>query len=258
MTKLSRKTILVTHADHPVGRAAALACSEAGARVLAHYEPAYSSGDALAKDLGLPAGDTIEADLHIPEHPINLWNAALDRAHRIDGLVNLSGIYKPSFMNGGDLMWMESWRRAIQVNLTAVVDLCRAAEPHFRANGAGVVVAASCPSDQETGGALDAACVAARGGLVSFCRMLSRAYWQESISIYALAPYEADLTLAPERRGGMHDWVRNTPYPSVRDAETTGKLIAMMCAESAPAYAELWHDSKLMRPENQLPLAANS
>jgi NAD(P)-dependent dehydrogenase (short-subunit alcohol dehydrogenase family) len=248
MTDLKGKTFLVTHTDHIVGRDCARACLRAGARVLAHYDPLNADGESLAADLGIRPRDTIAADLHIPEHPTGLWNAALDRAHRIDGLVNVSSIYKPSFMNGGDLAWLGSWRRAIQVNLTAPVDLCRAAEPHFRANGGGVIVAVSCSSREETGGTLDSACVAARGGLISVCRTLSRAYAHENIAIYVLAPDEADPSLAPEERSGVHDWVRTVPYPSIKGNEAVGELVAMMCEEAAPAYARLWGDGNPVGP----------
>lgn len=248
MTDLAGKTILVTHTDHVVGSDCARACVRAGARVLAHYDPLLANGEMLARELGIRPSDTIAADLHIPEHPIGLWNAALDRAHRIDGLVNVSGIYKPSFMNGGDLAWLESWRRAVQVNLTAAVDLCRSAEPHFRANGGGVIVGVSLASPEETGGALDAACVAARGAIISVCRTLSRAYAHENIAIYILAPDEADPTLSPEQRCGVHDWVRMVPYPGIQDNEAVGDLVAMMCAEAAPAYARLWGDGNPVGP----------
>ncbi len=248
MTDLSGKTFLITHTDHAVGHETALACLRAGARVLAHYDPFLIDGDSLAKALGIRRGDTIAADLHIPEHPTGLWSAALDRAHRISGLINISGLYKPSYMDGGDLAWMESWRRAIQVNLTAPADLCRAAIPHFRAKKGGVILAVSAPSEKETGGSLDAACVAARGGLIALFRTLSRAFANEGIAFYAIAPNEADPTLSPEERGGLHDWVRTTPYPSIQTEEQIGELAAMMCEESAPAFAQLWDDATLVRP----------
>ena len=248
MINLDGKTILVTHANQAVGRAAARACVQAGARVLAHYDPLLEDGDALARSIGVRPSETIAADLNIPEHPIGLWNAALDRAHRIDGLVSISGIYKPSFMNAGDLAWMESWRRAIQVNLTAAADLCRAAQPHFRANGGGVVVAVSSPSREETGSELDSACVAARAGLIALCRTLSRAFTQQGIAFYVIAPNEADPTLSADERGGLHDWVRTTPYPSIQGEEAIGELVAMMLAEASPAYAKVWDDANLVRP----------
>ena len=248
MIDLSGKTFLVTHAHQKVGMKSAKAILHAGGRVLAHYEPLLADGQALARAIGVRPGDTIAADLHIPEHPIGLWNAALDRAHRIDGLVNISGIYKPSFLNGGDLAWMESWRMAIQVNLTSPADLCRAAEPHFRTNGGGVIVAVSCPSREETGSPLDAACVAARGGLISLCRTLSRAFSKDEVALYAIAPNEADPTLPPEQRGGLHDWVRTTPYPEVKGEAAIGDLVAKLLAEASPASAKVWDDANLVRP----------
>lgn len=248
MATLTGKTFLVTHAHQKVGLESAKAILRAGGRVLAHYEPLLADGQTIAKAIGIRPSETIAADLHIPEHPIGLWNAALDRAHRIDGLVNVSGIYKPSFMNGGDLAWMESWRMAIQVNLTAAADLCRAAEPHFRANGGGVIVVVSAPSAEETGGALDAACVASRGGLIALSRTLSRAFSDQGIAMYCIAPNEADPTLPFEQRGGLHDWVRTTPYPGVNGDAAIGELVTKMLTEATPAYARVWDDANLVRP----------
>lgn len=237
MTDLSGQTVLVTHTDIPVGAEIARAAVRAGARVLAHYAMHSAKGEALARSLGIRPTDTISADLTIPEHPIALWNAAMDRAHKIDALVNVAGIYRPSFINGGDLAWMESWRRAIQLNLTAPADLCRAASAHFRVNGRAALVNLSCPSPQETGGTLDAAHVAARGGMIALSRTLARAMSAQNTAVYALGPGEGDSALPPEERKGLYDWVRCTPYPTVKSAEEIGELVAMMCDEASPAAA---------------------
>ena len=97
MIDLKNKTVLITGASRGVGAAAAESCMKAGARVLMHYGRDRKAAEAVAEKIGAKKSDLIEADLNVPEHPAAVWAAALDRAHRIDVLVN----------NVGGTIWMK-------------------------------------------------------------------------------------------------------------------------------------------------------
>ena len=97
MTTLHNKTALVTGASRGIGRATALALSNAGAHVLVHYGRSAQEAESLVAAIQAKGGraDAISADLATPDGPAFLANQA--RAivgDRLDILVLNAGVSK--------------------------------------------------------------------------------------------------------------------------------------------------------------------
>ena len=109
MTTLQNKTALVTGASRGIGRATALALSDAGARLLVHYGRSAKEAESLVAAIQAKGGraDAISADLATPDGPALLANKV--RAivgDRLDILVLNAGVSKAARIHdhtAGDL-----------------------------------------------------------------------------------------------------------------------------------------------------------
>jgi 3-oxoacyl-[acyl-carrier protein] reductase len=95
--RLSGKTALVTGASRGIGRAAAIALAEAGARVLVHYGSSAAEAEAVVRQIREAGGsaEALGADMAAPDGPHKL--AAETRrlvGERLDILVANAGIGK--------------------------------------------------------------------------------------------------------------------------------------------------------------------
>jgi 3-oxoacyl-[acyl-carrier protein] reductase len=97
MTALQNKTALVTGASRGIGRATALALSEAGAHVLVHYGRSIQEAESLVAEIRRKGGqaDAISADLGTPEGAALLAKQVRSIVgDRLDVLVLNAGISK--------------------------------------------------------------------------------------------------------------------------------------------------------------------
>jgi 3-oxoacyl-[acyl-carrier protein] reductase len=97
MTALQNKTALVTGASRGIGRASALALSEAGAHVLVHYGRSIKEAESLVAEIRRKGGhaDALSADLGTPEGAALLAKQVRSIVgDRLDVLVLNAGISK--------------------------------------------------------------------------------------------------------------------------------------------------------------------
>lgn len=97
MASLEGKTALVTGASRGIGRAIALALSDAGARVLVHYGRSAAEAESLVAAIRAKgkAADAIQADLATPEGAAELAKKVRSIAgERLEVLVANAGISK--------------------------------------------------------------------------------------------------------------------------------------------------------------------
>jgi 3-oxoacyl-[acyl-carrier protein] reductase len=97
MTALQNKTALVTGASRGIGRATALALSQAGARVLVHYGHSKQEAESLVAEIRRKGGraDAISADLGTPDGASQLAKQVRSIVgDRLDVLVLNAGVSK--------------------------------------------------------------------------------------------------------------------------------------------------------------------
>src|SRR5688572_21595887 len=131
---LAGLTILVTGASRGIGAAIVEALAHNGARPIIHYRRDEEAAMALLHRIG-GQGWAVHADLADPAAPTILWERAVALGGRIHGLVNNAGIRTEISVDAELTVWQEAWRRELQVNFLAAVDLCRLAIRHFRERG---------------------------------------------------------------------------------------------------------------------------
>ncbi len=199
---LTGSVALVTGASRGLGAAMAAALAGAGARVALHSseQPAEATQSAIAGEGG--ESRCFSANLTDRAAADRLVADVLQAYGRLDILVNNAGIIRraPAADHGDDL-----WDEVIEVNLTAVFRLCRAAGRHMLERGDGKIVnVASLLSFQ--GGITVPGYAAAKGGVAQLTKALANEWAGRGVRVNAIAP---GYMRTDNTRALQHDQVRS-------------------------------------------------
>jgi 2-deoxy-D-gluconate 3-dehydrogenase len=184
--RLDGKVALVTGASRGLGAAMAFALAGAGADVALHAseQPAAATARQIAGVSGVRI-EQLTADLADRDAADRLIADAIDRFGRIDILVNNAGIIRrqPAVEHSDDF-----WDSVIEVNLSNVFRLCRAAGAHMlaRQQGGKIINVASLLSFQ--GGITVPGYAAAKGGVMQLTKALANEWARHGINVNAIAP----------------------------------------------------------------------
>ena len=182
---LSGKIALVTGASRGLGAGMALALADAGADVAIHAstEPPSATEAAIRKK-----GRHVRcftANLSKRAETVRLLPEVLDAFGRIDILVNNAAtMQRAPAVKHPDEMWDET----IEVNLSSVFLLSRAAGAHMldRAKGGKIINIASMLSFQ--GGITVPSYAAAKGGVAQLTKAMANEWAPHRINVNAIAP----------------------------------------------------------------------
>lgn len=186
------KTAVVTGASRGIGRATALRLAEAGANVVVNYLNSESEAEAVVRDcvsFGVKAV-AVKADVASPDEAESLINSAIENFRHLDIVVANAGIWEGEAVES---MTETVWDRVIDTNLKGTWTICRAAVPHFRANGGGSIVIVSSTAGQR-GEAGYSNYAASKGGQIAFTKALSNEL-APAIRVNAVAPGWVDTNL---------------------------------------------------------------
>ncbi|RSK46653.1 SDR family oxidoreductase [Hymenobacter perfusus] len=133
MTDLTNQVAIVTGASRGIGRAIALLLALQGAKVVAVARTAEELEELNAKTQGLaiPADVADEADAR------HIVTETLSRFGRLDILVCNAGVGSFNLLEHFEAA---EWDRIFDVNVKGTFLLCKAAVPHFKAQGRGHIV----------------------------------------------------------------------------------------------------------------------
>ena len=182
---LSGRVALVTGASRGIGAAMARALAAAGANVILHAsrtEPGELAAS-IASEHGVKASCLV-ADLERREETDTLVPRALAAAGTLDILVNNAGIIRRAdAVDFSD----EDWDATLEVDLSSVFRLCRAAGRHMLAEGRGKIInVASLLAFQ--GGIRVPAYAAAKAGVAQLTRALANEWAGRGVNVNAIAP----------------------------------------------------------------------
>jgi 2-deoxy-D-gluconate 3-dehydrogenase len=183
--RLDGRVALVTGSARGLGAAAALALAEAGADVALHTHatPAADTERAI-RDTTSARTVVLTGDLGDRATSDRLVGEAAGHFGRLDILVNNAGTIRrtPAAEYSDD-----DWDAVLEVNLTSVFRLCRAAGNVFLAQAQGKIVnIASLLSFQ--GGITVPAYAAAKGGVAQVTKALANEWAARGVQVNAIAP----------------------------------------------------------------------
>jgi NAD(P)-dependent dehydrogenase (short-subunit alcohol dehydrogenase family) len=167
---LAGLTIVVTGAGAGLGRATSLAMARAGATVFGvsnvAEELASLEREAAAQELSI---ETLVADVTDAPRSLEVIDAVVERAGQIDVLLNNAGIIIQRTIEDTT---PDAWDRIIDVNLRGTYLYARAALPHMKARGSGLIMNVTSRAS-EWGFATQTAYCAAKFGVEGFTRALA-------------------------------------------------------------------------------------
>jgi len=136
--ELTGQVALVTAASKGLGKAAAMAFAQEGAKVAicARSDELERAAEEIRSETG---GEvlSVRADVTKPDEIQNLVRRTLDEFQKIDILiVNAGGPPPGNFLD----LNPEDWRAAIDLTIMSAVDLCYAVVPHMLEKGSGSIV----------------------------------------------------------------------------------------------------------------------
>jgi len=191
------KTYLVTGAATGIGAAIAGKLLSEGAKIVLHYNVSIGKRNELFETYGEERVLPVKANLELPGDIDRLWEYGLSWQGRLDGIVNNAALIPSTLPDVPLDEWREEWAKVMQVNMTAVADLCRYAILHFKDSGGGSIVNISSRAGFR-GDLTDSMHYAAsKGAMVAFTRSIAKGYAKDNILAYIVAPGWVKTILPP-------------------------------------------------------------
>ena len=203
--RLAGEIAVVTGSTAGIGEAIALEFGAEGAKVAVHGRDA-ARGNAVVERIAGAGGEAcfVAGDLGDEATCRDLVATTVARFDGLTVLVNnavaTTGTYDAAVAD----LTTEGWERALRVNLTAPMWLCRDSIPHMLAAGHGSIVNVSSRQAERPSRGL-AAYAVSKGGLNALTRAVTADYAGQGIRCNTISPgyvlnARRDADLAPERR----------------------------------------------------------
>ncbi|HEY8754787.1 MAG TPA: 3-oxoacyl-ACP reductase FabG [Candidatus Dormibacteraeota bacterium] len=236
-SRFAGRVAIVTGAAQGIGAASALRLAEEGA-IVAVLDRNGAGANSTAETIRAAGGTAfgLECDVASSQSVEDAVALVAAEHGRIDVLVNNAGITRDNLlfkMTEGD------WATVLQVNLTSVFLMCRAAQKHMVAAKYGRIVNLSSRSALGNRGQVNYA--AAKAGIQGLTATLAIELGPFNVTVNAVAPgYVATpMTAATAERVGMsaedHQGAvaQRTPLGRVAGPEEIASVIAFLASDDA-------------------------
>ena len=202
LMSLSGRRVMITGATGGIGQKMAETVAEMGGNLVLVDRPGsdYSTVTQSVDDLGKVEIDLIDCDLENSESREQLIESLLSNKKGLDVLINNAAFVGTSglegWVTGFEEQSIETWRRAVEVNLTAAFDLSKGLYPKLKQSGHGAIVnvasiyGISGPDYslyEDTAMGNPAAYAASKGGLLQLTRWLATTLAPE-VRVNAISP----------------------------------------------------------------------
>jgi 3-oxoacyl-[acyl-carrier protein] reductase len=186
---------VITGAGSGIGRAAALAFAQEGACVLAADLNATSARETVEHiHSSGGAAEAFQVDVTSFEAVARMLQHAVDRFGRLDVLFNNAGLPQPFTLleDSSD----ELFERIFSVNVKGVVNGCRAAIPHLRRQGGGVILNTASTAGIRPRPGL-AIYNASKAAVISLTKTLALELAPHRIRVVSICPVATDTPMLP-------------------------------------------------------------
>jgi NAD(P)-dependent dehydrogenase (short-subunit alcohol dehydrogenase family) len=236
--RFDEKKVVITGGYGGIGQSLVELFASEGANVLFSDRSEEDCSDLCEtlqrKDL---ATTYLAGDLRQKSYCEGLIAHAVTKLGGVDILINNAGIIpRGNILETTDDMWFS----ALDVNLTAVFFLCRAAIPHMQQAGGGAIVNTSSTWGIYPGPDHVAYCTS-KGALAALTRNLGRDHAADGIRVNAVCPNEVNT---PMLRGGfiqrgidpataVEDLGKTVPLGHIAEPEEIADVIAFLASQDA-------------------------
>lgn len=236
--RFKEKTVIITGGAGGVGRALVRLFAREGAQVMV-ADVAEDGCQQIQEEMA-EAGYPIEylaGDLRQKAYCERIVEETVRRFGGVDILLNNAGIIpRGTILETTDEMWFT----ALDVNLTAVFYLCRAAIPHMKKRGGGAIVNTSSVWGTYPGPRHVAYCTS-KGAVAALTRNLGLDHAPDNIRVNAVCPHEINTPMIRsgfERRGldpdkAIEQLNKTVPLGRIAEPEDIADVIAFLASDAA-------------------------
>ena len=231
---ISGKVALVTGASRGIGRAIAVALSEAGGDVAVNYLHQEIAAQETCERVRAHGRRTvaIRADVSQAQDVKQLVTTVGEKLGAVEILVNNAGITRPQPLDG---ITEKDWDELLDTNLKSVFLVTQQVLPGMRARHWGRIINLSSVAGQ-TGGVVGPHYAASKAGILGLTHSYAALLSKEGITVNAIAPAliytemvavnpKARADLIPVGRFGAVEEVANAAVMLARNGYITGQTI---------------------------------
>ena len=225
-----RKAAAVTGASRGIGNAIALELGKSGFNVVISDLEKTGKCDEAMKKIAEWGGEAIfvQTDVTNLNQVEELMKKTVEKFGRIDVLVNNAGINIDKLVT---TMTPEQWQKVIDVDLTGVFYCTKTALPYMIQQGGGRIVNVSSMSAFD-GTVGQANYAAAKGGIISFTKVIAKEYAQYNVLCNAIAPGFIKTRMTDAMPPGLfRDRLSRNPLGRRGEAEEVAKLVRFLVTE---------------------------
>jgi NAD(P)-dependent dehydrogenase (short-subunit alcohol dehydrogenase family) len=230
--ELGGKVGIVTGGGSGIGEACASVLAASGATVVV-ADLAEHAAQRVARDIDEDGGNATPATLDVadPDAVQALIDSIVSDHGRLDFAVNNAGISGDTEPTGE--YSIDTWRRVIEVNLSAVFYCCRyEIEAMLRGGGGSIVNMASILGSVGFGAA--PAYTAAKHGVVGLTRAAALDHAQAGIRVNAVGPGFVDTPLLASADDATRSGLAELhPVGRIGQPREVGELVAWLCSDAA-------------------------
>src|ERR1700730_10857524 len=232
MTTLTNKTALVTGASRGMGRAAALALADAGARVVVHYGRGADEAKSVVDQIRANGGraDAVSADLSAPDGAHALARQVRDLVgERLDIIVANAGISKAAAVEDTTV---EDFDNLFAVNVRAPYFLVQQLLP-ILGNGSSIIFVSSLGAHAVVGAL--SAYSATKGAVDTLVKQFASALGPRGIRVNAVAPgvIDTDMSSFAKTEDGRVAILGMQALKRIGQPADVGPVVAFLASDEA-------------------------
>lgn len=229
----TEKTVLITGGSRGIGRAAAQAFADKGARVAINFHSDNESARSTIESLAGEGHFAIRADLAKASAVEQMIDTVVREFGHLDILVNNAGIFQLHPITEVTYAeWQRVWEDTLAVNLTGAANACYCAARHMIAAGGGRIINVSSRGAFR-GEPLQPAYGASKAALNAMGQSLAQSLAPYQVFVGTVAPgfVETDMTKTWLEGESGEEIRRQSPLHRVAQPEEVALGILFLAAE---------------------------
>lgn len=228
--RLEGRVAIVTGAARGLGAAISKRFADEGACVV--LADINADGVAAAATNIGPSAESRRVDVGHWDDVSEMVEDVVSKHGRLDILVNNAGINRAGLVTGFSL---DHWDDLLRINVSSVFYGCRAALPHMRNQGRGVIINVASIAGLR-GETLAAAYSASKAAVVNFTRSVALDHADEGVRINAICPGSVETemnALMMARPQFVEQWIQTIPTGRFGQPDDVAALAAFLASDDA-------------------------